>query len=278
MNTPALATRAVFLSDLHLGSPHCHAEELVEYLTRLRTRQLYLIGDVIDLWWLSQHRVRFDATHLAIFEQLRALARSGTEIVYIPGNHDRNLREFCGLQLPGITVRRDAIHRGADGRRYLVTHGDDFDAEVAHGGWRERLGDRLYGHILDGNRITHRLRRRLGLRYWSLAGFLKRQSVLAERYIERYVEAGIAAAIMRGLDGIICGHIHRPALFERRGIVYANDGDWVESLTAVSEDSAGGLTLSRWQGEMEPFAVLAPRSRQAVAASADTVGTVPELA
>ncbi len=250
----SLAARSVFLSDLHLGSPNCHAEALVDFLRCLRVQRVYLVGDIIDLWWISARRARFDRHQAAVFESLHELVRRGTELVYIPGNHDRPLRKLCGLVLPQMTVRRTAIHRGTDGRRYLVTHGDDFDVDVQAGGWQEWLGDHLYDYILAGNRVTQRMRQRLGLRYWSLAEFIKRQSTLAERYIERFVDAAIAAAEARGVDGIICGHIHRAALSERRGIVYANDGDWVESMTAITEDASGQLALVRWTGQAEVLA------------------------
>jgi UDP-2,3-diacylglucosamine pyrophosphatase LpxH len=138
----------------------------------------------------------------------------------------------------------------ADGRRLLVTHGDDYDAITHFGGFQERFGDWLYEKILAGNRSTNLARRKLGLRYWSLADFLKRQSSAAESYIERFVNAGIADARRRGLDGIVCGHIHRAALREVDGLVYANDGDWVESLTALAEDAEGGLCLYQHDGTL----------------------------
>jgi len=260
-----LQARTVFLSDLHLGSPNCHAEALVDFLSHLRVQRIYLVGDVIDLWWMRERRACFDRHQAAVFESLRELTRLGTELIYIPGNHDRPLRSLCGLVLPRMTVRRDAIHRCADGRRYLVTHGDDFDSAVQAGNWQEWLGDQLYDYILVGNRINQRIRQRLGLRYWSLAQFIKRQSTLAERYIDRYVDAAVAAAASRGLDGVICGHIHRAALFSRRGIIYANDGDWVESMTAISEDNSGQLSLLRWTGRVELLANLSPEPLLAAA-------------
>jgi UDP-2,3-diacylglucosamine pyrophosphatase LpxH len=148
-----------------------------------------------------------------------------------------------------MSVRRRVIHTTADGRRLLVVHGDDYDSATQFGGFQEELGDWLYERILTGNRIANALRRRLGLRYWSLADFLKRQSGAAERYIARFIEAGLDDVRRRGLDGIVCGHIHRPALFERDGLVYANDGDWVESLTALVEDRDGTLRLLDHRGE-----------------------------
>ena len=240
--------RAVFISDVHLGSAHCHAAELAEFLENLRTRRLYLVGDIIDLWWMAERRAAWGPDQRRVIDALQALARAGTELVYVPGNHDRPVRNFCGLVLPNMQLRRRAIHVTADGRRLLVTHGDDYDALTQFGNLQERFGDWLYERILAGNRLTNRVRRRLGLRYWSLADFLKSRSGAAERYIARFVQAGLDDAGRRGLDGIVCGHIHRAGLFEADGLVYANDGDWVESLTALAEEPDGSLVLLRHDG------------------------------
>ncbi len=264
--------RALFISDLHLGSRHCHAAEIADFLERQRCRTLYLVGDIVDLWWMSQRRAVWDAAHQRVVEALHAHARRGTEIIYVPGNHDRAIRRFCGLAMPAMQVRRRSIHTLLDGRRLLVTHGDDYDAITrwslpvpataagtadpgasgvpAGAGMRRfaraaqyAVGDWLYYRILTGNRLTNRLRRRLGLRYWSLAEYLKRRSSAAEHYVERFVGAGLADVRRRGLDGIVCGHIHRAALCQREGLVYANTGDWVESLTAFCEEADGSLSL-----------------------------------
>ncbi len=235
--------RAVFISDVHLGSRHCHAAELAEFLAGLQCRKLYLVGDIVDLWWLAQRRAVWGAAQHRVVEALHALARKGTELIYVPGNHDRPIRRFCGLMLPQMSVRRRVIHTLLDGRRLLVTHGDDYDAATQYGGFQEAFGDWLYYVILHGNRMTNALRRRFGLRYWSLADFLKRQSGAAERYIERFMQAGLADARRRGLDGIVCGHIHRADLCTVDGLVYANDGNWVESLSALAEDADGNLCL-----------------------------------
>lgn len=299
MSTPATASttttvtqlpqrrRAVFISDVHLGSKHCHANQLADFLQALRCDRLYLVGDIVDLWWMAQRRARWGNAHNRVIEALHALRRDGTELIYVPGNHDRPIRRFCGLALPRMQVRRRTIHTTADGRRLLVTHGDDYDAQtrwqlslpagagehaattptaspgagdavapLTQGGWRGRLqelqyafGDWLYYRILSGNQLFNHLRRALGMRYWSLSEFLKRQSGAAERYIARFVQAGLDDASRRGLDGIVCGHIHRAALFERDGRVYANDGDWVESLSALAEDPDGSLRLLSHNGE-----------------------------
>lgn len=247
MSAPA-PHRAVFISDVHLGSGNCHAAELAVFLGGLHTRRLYLVGDIVDLWWMAQRRAAWGADQHRVVEALHALARAGTELVYVPGNHDRPIRRFCGLAMPNMRVRRRCIHATADGRRLLVTHGDDYDAVTHFGGFQERFGDWLYERILAGNRVLNRLRRRLGLRYWSLAEFLKSKSGAAERYIARFVQAGLDDARRRGLDGIVCGHIHRAALHEADGLVYANDGDWVESLTALAEAPDGSLVLLRHDG------------------------------
>jgi len=243
--------RAVFVSDVHLGSKNCHATQLADFLDGLDTRRLYLVGDIVDLWWMAQRRAAWGAGQQRVVECLHALVRAGTEIIYVPGNHDRPIRRFCGLMLPYMQVRRRAIHQMADGRRLLVVHGDDYDEVTHFGGFQEHLGDWLYDQILAGNRMTNLARRRLGLRYWSLADFLKRRSGAAERYIQRFVQAGLADARRRGLDGIVCGHIHRADLREVDGLVYANDGDWVESLTALAEDAEGGLCLLGHDGSVQ---------------------------
>ncbi len=258
---PPPLRRAVFVSDVHLGSRHCHAAEFADFLGALRCRRLYLVGDIVDLWWIAQRRATWDAAHDRVVEALHALARGGTELVYVPGNHDRPVRRFCGLMLPAMQVRRRAIHATLDGRRLLVTHGDDYDGATQFGGLQEKFGDWLYYRILTGNRLTNRLRRRLGLRYWSLAECLKRRSGAAERYIARFVQAGLDDARRRGLDGIVCGHIHRAALIQRDDLVYANDGDWVESLTALSEEADGRLCLLSHTGQV--LAEIAPRLQAA---------------
>lgn len=259
---PAPRRRTVFLSDVHLGSQHCHAAELAGFLGRLRCQRLYLVGDIIDLWWLAHRRASWQAAHSDVIHALHALRRAGTEIVYIPGNHDASLRQLCGLMLPAMQVRRRAIHTTADGRRLLVVHGDDYDGATHFGGLQERFGDWLYYRILTGNRLLNAARRRLGMRYWSLSAFLKQRSGAAERYIERFVQAGLADVRQRGLDGIVCGHIHRAALVERDGLVYANDGDWVESLTALAEDPDGSLRLLDHHGHTQ-VRLVAPRQSAA---------------
>ena len=270
---PVPLRRAVFISDVHLGSRHCHAAELADFLARLRCKRLYLVGDIVDLWWMAQRRASWGAAQNRVVEALHALRRAGTEIVYIPGNHDRPVRRFCGLALPAMRVRRRAIHVTADGRRLLVTHGDEFDAITHFGSLQEKFGDWRYYRILGGNQLLNFVRRRLGLRYWSLSEFLKRQSGAAVRFIDRFVQAGLDDVRRRGLDGIVCGHIHRAALVQRDGLVYANDGDWVESLSALVEEADGSLRLLAHTGEV--LAEVLPRWRPM---RSPGVGTLPQAA
>jgi UDP-2,3-diacylglucosamine pyrophosphatase LpxH len=244
--TPLAGTidlRAAFISDVHLGAQYCHAAELTEFLRRLRCDKLYL-----DLWWISQKRAVWNNDHSAVIEALHQLVVKGTELIYVPGNHDRPLRRFCGLIMPTMQIRRRAVHVMADGRRLMVVHGDEYDAQTHFGGFKEAFGDWLYYVILRANQWMNRARSRLGMRYWSLADFLKRQSNSAELFIERFINAGLADAKRRGFAGIICGHIHRAALQIEGGLIYANDGDWVESLTSVAEDREGNLVLLDHRG------------------------------
>ena len=249
--------RAVFISDVHLGSRHCHATELADFLSKLRCERLYLVGDIVDLWYMAQRRARWGSAQNRVVAALHALRQAGTAIIYVPGNHDRPIRKFCGLVLPAMQIRRRAIHVTADGRRLLVTHGDDYDGVTHFGSVQEKFGDWLYYRILTGNQWLNHARRYMGWRYWSLSEFLKRRSGAAERYIARFVQAGLDDARRRGLDGIICGHIHRPGLFQQDRCIYANDGDWVESLTALVEDMDGTLRLLSHQGET--LALIPPR-------------------
>ncbi len=251
--------RAVFVSDVHLGSNHSHAAQFADFLDHLDCDTLYLVGDMVDLWWMSMNRAKWGMAENRVVEALHQMASKGTEIIYVPGNHDRSVRRFCGLMLEGMMqIRRRLIHVTADGRRLLVLHGDDYDNITHFGTLQEKFGDWLYYRILYANGVVNGIRRKLGLRYWSLAEYIKRQSVAAERYIARFVQAGLDDAKARGLDGIICGHIHRAALLQRDGLIYANDGDWVESLTALCEEHDGTLRLLAHHDEV--LAEIAPRA------------------
>ncbi len=247
MSPPAASERlrTVFISDLHLGFRGCQAAYLLDFLTQLKTDQLVLVGDIIDLWSLKRS-LYWPIAHQAVVKQVLKLAREGTKVIYVPGNHDEECRELCGAQLADIEIRRDYIHETADGRRFLVLHGDDFDAAVTFSAALKCLGEWLYDGMLLLGRGVAALRRRLGFGYWSLASWVKQQVPDARRYIDRFERAAAHAARKHGLDGVICGHIHRPGIRDIEGIRYCNDGDWVEHCTALIEDRGGALTLIEW--------------------------------
>lgn len=247
-----LRYRTVFVSDLHLGSGGCRAAELASFLKRLDCDRLYLIGDVIDMWRLRQ-RWYWPSKHNRVIDRLLKLARKGTRVVYIPGNHDEHVRRYAGLHFGGVEIALHAEHRTADGRRLFITHGDQFDLVVKHARLLSMLGGWAYDVLVVMNSRVNWVRERLGLRYWSLARFLKMKVKGAVNYIAKFEEALIAEAQRKGFDGVVCGHIHKAEI--RRagetlgdgepvaGIDYFNCGDWVESCTALVEHADGTMEL-----------------------------------
>lgn len=248
--------RSIFLSDVHLGYHGCRAEALLNFLRHARTENLYLVGDIVDLVSLNRNFF-WPQTHSDVIRTLLGKAKHATRIVYIPGNHDAMFRDYCGLRFGNVEVRRRCIHVTATGRRYLVTHGDEFDADVRLSPWKRCLGAFAYRRLMYINSKLNEVRQRLGCGYWSLASFLKSRSGSARRYIERYRKAAVFAATQRGLHGIICGHIHRPDAKLDRGIEYLNDGDWVEHCTALVEHLDGRLELLRWDEDAPAFSAAA---------------------
>jgi UDP-2,3-diacylglucosamine pyrophosphatase LpxH len=237
--------RAIWLSDTHLGTPGCQAAALLEFLRATESDQLYLVGDIIDGWQLKR-RWFWTQAHNDIVQKVLRKARKGTEVVYIPGNHDEAARHYLGVDFGGIRIRHDAVHVTATGQRLWVTHGDFFDGVVQHARWLALLGDVLYTFTLKLNQHFNAMRARLGLPYWSLARFLKHKVKNAVRYIGAFEEALAREARSRGLDGVVCGHIHQAEIRDIGGILYCNDGDWVESLTALVETHDGALRILHW--------------------------------
>jgi len=237
--------RTIFISDTHLGTPGCQAGALLEFLRATESDRLYLVGDIIDGWQLKR-RWYWNQTHNDVVQKLLRKARKGTEVVYIPGNHDEAARHYLDVDFGGIAIRQEAIHVTATGRRLLVTHGDFFDAVVQCARWLALLGDVLYTFILKLNQHFNAVRARLGLPYWSLSRFLKHKVKNAVSYIGAFEEALAREARARGLDGVVCGHIHQAEIRDIDGILYCNDGDWVESLTALVETHDGVLSIVHW--------------------------------
>jgi UDP-2,3-diacylglucosamine pyrophosphatase LpxH len=247
--TPHGATRGrhrtIFISDLHLGTCGCKAELLADFLARNSCDTLYLVGDIVDGWQLRRRWYWNDAQSRVVGEILRKVDE-GVRVVYVPGNHDEFLRDYCGRSIAGIEVVCEAIHETAAGLRLLVLHGDQFDGVIGYAKWLAHVGDWAYTVALALNDRLHMVRRGLGLPYWSLSAYLKRQVKNAVEYVSRFEEVVARAAVPKGVDGVICGHIHQAEIRRIGPIFYLNDGDWVESCTALVEDARGHLEILRW--------------------------------
>ncbi|MGE0211760.1 MAG: UDP-2,3-diacylglucosamine diphosphatase [Parvibaculaceae bacterium] len=253
-NQPALPFRyrAIWISDLHLGTKRCQTELLLDFLRVTESRTLYLVGDIVDSWSLKKTWY-WEQSHNDVIQKLLRKARKGTRLVFIPGNHDENFRDFVKLSFGRVRVLEEAVHVTATGKRYLVLHGDKFDGVVLHAKWLALLGDRAYDVALLLNRHLNRARRALGLPYWSLSALLKRKVKQAVQYISNFEDAVVREARQRGAAGVICGHIHTPQMRFIGDVHYCNDGDWVESCTALVETLDGKLELLNW-AEMRALA------------------------
>jgi UDP-2,3-diacylglucosamine pyrophosphatase LpxH len=248
-STHRLSVRSVFISDVHLGTPGCQAEALLDFLRTVHCDQLYLVGDIVDGWQLRR-RWFWPQAHNDVMQKLLRKARKGTRVVFVPGNHDEFARKYVGLHFGGIEVMNECVHTTADGRKFWVTHGDLFDGVVQCHRWLALLGDQAYEFTLRLNRHLNSLRARMGLPYWSLSRYLKLKVKRAVSFIGDFEEAVARETRKRGLDGVICGHIHHAELRQVGGIVYANDGDWVESLTALVEHDDGRLEIIDWAEDL----------------------------
>ncbi len=242
----AIHYRTIWISDLHLGTPGCQAQALVDFLRITSCEQLYLVGDIIDGWQLRRQWY-WPQAHNDVVQKLLRKARKGTRVVFIPGNHDEFARRFIGNVFGGIEVHDEAVHTTADGRKLWIIHGDRFDGVIQCARWLAHVGDHLYGIALKLNHWLNSLRARMGFGYWSLSKYLKLKVKRAVSYIDDFEVAVSREARSRGLDGVVCGHIHHAELRTIEGILYANDGDWVESLTALVEHADGRLEIIEWQ-------------------------------
>lgn len=246
--TPRRHYRSVWISDVHLGFRGCSADFLLEFLHSFECDTLYLVGDIIDLWQLKK-RPHWPQAHNDVLRTILGKAKHGTRVVYVPGNHDEPARDYVGLAFGNVTIEREVVHTLAGGERLLVLHGDEFDTVVQCSPWVARMGAWLYEWLIELNHVVNWTRRRLGFPYWSLAAFLKHKVKNAVQYIGNYEAAVAHAARQRGVDGVVCGHIHRAEMTEVQGLKYLNCGDWVESCTALTEAPDGTLSLVRWLEE-----------------------------
>ena len=243
-----MKVRSIFLSDIHLGTRGCQAERLLEFLREHESQYLYLVGDIID-FWVMKRSIQWTPAQNTVVQKILRRARHGEHVMLIPGNHDEALREYDGVSFGQFLVRKEHIHVTADGRRFLLVHGDEFDQVTRHHRWLAILGDVGYNALVRGNVLLARLRRLLRRPgYWSLAAFAKNRVKRAVSFIFDFEDSVIHAVRALGLDGVICGHIHCATITTRDALTYANCGDWVDSCTAIVEHFDGRLELVRaWQ-------------------------------
>ena len=238
--------RSIFLSDIHLGTRACQAERLLDFLREYDADNLFLIGDIVDFWSMSRG-IHWTPAQNTFVQKILRRARRGERVVFIPGNHDEALREYVGVAFGDIEVHAEYVHELADGRRFLLLHGDEFDQITRHHRWVAVLGDVAYNLLVRLNGMLSWTRRRLGIAgYWSLAGYAKRRVKKALQFVFDFEDAALHSARQRGLDGIVCGHIHCAALRAVGVLHYVNCGDWVDSCTAIVEHTDGRLELVAW--------------------------------
>ncbi len=241
--------RSIWISDVHLGTRGCKAEFLLDFLKHHESEHLYLVGDIVDGWRLRKTWY-WPQAHNDVVQKILRRARKGSQVYYIPGNHDEAARDYVGLQFGGVHVVDELVHVTADGRRFLVTHGDRFDVVVKYAKWLAFVGDNAYVVLLQANTLFNWARRKLGFDYWSLSAFLKHKAKSAVEFIGQYENALGDEARRRKVDGVICGHIHTAEMRDMEGILYCNDGDWVESCTALVEHPCGRLEIIDWAAEI----------------------------
>jgi UDP-2,3-diacylglucosamine pyrophosphatase LpxH len=245
-----LTFRSIWISDIHLGTKGCQAERLLDFLRHTKSDYLYLVGDIVDGWHLKR-RWYWPQAHNDVIQKILRRARHGAKVFYIPGNHDEAARAFCGLHFGGVYVVNEIIHETADGKRMLVMHGDQFDAVVGYAQWIAHLGDVAYDLALFINRIFNQVRKLLGFPYWSLSAYLKHKVKNAVEHIGAFEEFIAESAKHQQADAVLCGHIHHAEMRQMETILYLNDGDWVESCTAMVEDFNGKLSIIHWVQERE---------------------------
>jgi UDP-2,3-diacylglucosamine pyrophosphatase LpxH len=241
--------RTIFISDVHLGSRGCQARLLLDFMRFHDAEQIFLVGDIVDGWRLRRGWY-WPQEHNDVVQKLLRKARKGSKVTYIPGNHDEFLRDYLGSHFGGVEVVDRTIHETADGKRFLIIHGDQFDVVVRHSRWLAHVGDTAYATVLVLNTLFNRVRRRLGFDYWSLSAYLKFKVKNAVNYIGAFEDALAGAARKEGADGVVCGHIHHARIVDMSGFQYINTGDWVESCTAVVEHHDGRLEIIRWPKTM----------------------------
>jgi len=245
-----IKVNSVFISDVHLGFPGCSANFLLDFLRKVECEKIYLVGDIIDLLYMRK-RLYWPQQHNDVIRTLLGMAKHGTEVIYVPGNHDELMRGYTDTSFGNIIIKDELIHTTADGKRLLVLHGDQFDSIVKNSRLMSILGSNLYDYLLRANRIVNFVRHHLKLPYWSLAAAIKHKVKGAVNYISNFETAVSQIAKQKNVDGLICGHIHRPEIRTINNILYCNCGDWVENCTALIENLDGSLEILHWTEEFE---------------------------
>jgi UDP-2,3-diacylglucosamine pyrophosphatase LpxH len=242
------AYRTIWVSDTHLGTAGCNAEFLLDFLKSTECETLYLVGDIVDGWQLRKGWY-WPPRHNDVVRCVLKKAKHGTRVVYVPGNHDEIFLDYVGLNFGGVELAHEAMHLTADGRRLLIVHGDEFDGVVLYAKWLAFLGDSAYILLLKLNRVLNWVRRKRGLPYWSLSSHLKKKVKNAVQFISSFEEVVAHAAHERGAQGVVCGHIHSAEIRQIGDVTYYNDGDWVESCTALVEHPDGRMEIIDWAAQ-----------------------------
>lgn len=237
--------KTVFISDIHLGSKACQAELLLDFFRCTDSETLYLVGDIVDGWRLKR-KWYWPQTHNDVVQKILRKARKGTKVIYVPGNHDEGLRRYIGTHFGGIEVKTTDIYEAINGDKYLVLHGDNFDNVMLYARWLAYVGDHAYDFILRMNTFFNFVRRLIGMRYWSLSSYLKIRVKNAVQFISEFEKVIVKEAAKAGVQGVICGHIHHAEIKKYDDIIYMNDGDWVESCTALVEHFDGTWEILHW--------------------------------
>jgi UDP-2,3-diacylglucosamine pyrophosphatase LpxH len=244
-NDDSVKCRTIWVSDIHLGTRDCKADFLLDFLRRYDAEKIYLVGDIIDGWRLKQQWY-WPPSHSTVIQKILRKSRKGTEVIFIPGNHDEFLRPYVGLTFGDIKLLRDDIHITANGKRLLVMHGDEFDSVIAYSRWLAHLGDWAYMRLLRVNHWLNAVRQKMGLSYWSLSATLKYKVKQAVQIVSDFEHYLVDIAKRHKADGVVCGHIHHPEIKPVGNLIYCNDGDWVESCSALIEWFDGRLEIVRW--------------------------------
>lgn len=249
--------KTVFISDIHLGTKMSSAYSLLEFMKTFECDKIYLVGDIVDCWAMSK-KMLWSQLHNDVIQKLLRRARKGTEIVYIPGNHDEVMRNYCDNEFGHIIIVDEAIHIGVDGKLYLVTHGDQFDVVIKHATWLAHLGSWAYDVSIDIGRIISKIRQKFDLPHWSLSSYLKYKVKESVSFIGNYEETLSNYVRSKNLDGIVCGHIHHANIRDIDGITYMNCGDWVESCTALVEHLDGTFEIIYWRDHVDTVSNSSP--------------------